>query len=340
MAHEVENDFMVYTQDVPWHKIGLSLGETDNVSIDNVKERMPILLSPIVPEKVQTVSGFPCDDTFAMVRTFDNKVVGVGGSQLARGLVQPQEIFETLAAILPHLNGAVVHTAAFLREGKQMFATAKLPQVAISGIGGKDVMDRYVFVTTGFDGSLSLCLSQTLVRVVCANTQAAALCSANEKGDLIRIRHTAGMQDRLKFAINKLQNVLSNLDIGVERAQRWANATISDISAINVVNDVLGVKETEVKVAKRTLNTVDKIMDLYFDGTGNSLWKGTAWGLYQGITEFADHHMLVRGGRNQEGLMDNTDSMNKIASSILFGAASDLKTRAIPAIEQAIQMSA
>src|SRR3546814_20848068 len=78
-------------------------------------------------------------------------------------------------------------TAGALGNGERIFITAKLPDYI--RVGGDDLIEKYLFLTTSHDGSGSITAAFTPIRIVCANTLNAAM---PRQSNTIKIRHTSG----------------------------------------------------------------------------------------------------------------------------------------------------
>src|SRR5690606_19569636 len=79
--------------------------------------------------------------------------------------------------------------------------------------------------TTSHDGSGSITAAFTPIRIVCNNTLNAAL---NNMSNIIKIRHTAGAQDKLKEA-HKVMGISNRLSEELQEIfNRWAKVRISD----------------------------------------------------------------------------------------------------------------
>lgn len=92
--------------------------------------------------------------------------------------VQPRDLLRTLQQICENL-GATFETAGALRDGRKVFALAKMP--GSLDLGPDDETLQYVIIYTGFDKVTSTVVKQTSIRVVCANTL--ALCFRDRKAN-------------------------------------------------------------------------------------------------------------------------------------------------------------
>src|SRR5690606_36635049 len=76
-------------------------------------------------------------------------------------------------------SGAHLETAGALRGGRETFVTMKLPEAMVLDVpGGTDQTDLYISALNSHVGWGAFRLVVTPVRIVCANTQSAALASA------------------------------------------------------------------------------------------------------------------------------------------------------------------
>ena len=139
-------------------------------------------------------------DYYATVRTDTEQVLGVIGNDYE--VVQNVNAFSFFDSIISR-NGIQYKTAGALGKGERIFITAKLPDYI--KVGRNDLIEQYLFLTTSHDGSGSITIAFTPVRIVCHNTLNAALKNSSNS---IKIRHTASAAEKLKGA----QQILWQLD--------------------------------------------------------------------------------------------------------------------------------
>lgn len=337
MAHNVET--MIYTQAQPWHGLGIYLGDNVGVTTKAAMEADKRIGSNVNAKPLIASLGdglfTKVEGSYAMVREVDNRVVGVVGEQFAKSELQPSRMFEFFDVILG-ANQARIHTAGLLDEGRRIWILAKLSGADIRIKGTNDLIEKYLLLCTAFDGTMNLSAFFTPTRVVCQNTLIAAL--QGERYNGVKIRHT-------KNAINKLEEAERTMKASINfynefdnKVQLMANTKITDKQREATLRRLFDLEENQKLdlVSTRTLNMMDKVRDLTVTGMGNKPWEGTAWGLYNACTEFADHHMIVRGARDSQGSKSDSGAKDKILSSVWFGAASDFKSRAIKAIDSIV----
>jgi len=216
MAHELDitngQASFANARSDAWHRLGTSVGHamTAREALDashlanwNVR-KMPLLIpqEPIITvDGVTTPAPIPVPDMFATVR--DNPIVagqvdylGTVGTKYEP--VQNEASCSILDALTDE-SGAHFETAGALRGGRETFVTMRLPKsMTLAGRDGNpDRTDWYLAALNSHDGSSRFRLLLTSVRIVCANTQAAAIAGAKSS---YGIRHTAGARVAIQEA--------------------------------------------------------------------------------------------------------------------------------------------
>lgn len=241
--------------------------------------------------------------------------LGVVGHRFTH--VQNEEHGEFLEALLDMSGARFIETAGALRGGRQVFYSAKLPEPML--IGGVDRHDLYVVAMNGHDGSMALRVIATPVRVVCANTQAAALRTAAQQWST---RHTAGATKAIQDARTAL-NMTFKFNAEFEReAEKMMNSTIAEGEFEKIVAGLF--KRTDKEQGERAAkNAVERfaVIRRISEGPTVGQFAGTRWGWYNALTEYTDHHIDARG-KNPE------TKANGRALAAVAGAAVQVKARA------------
>ena len=108
-------------------------------------------------------------------------------------IVQNAQLCEIADRVMSE-SGARYETAGTLRNGKLVWLLAHMPSDAnISG----DKVNKYILIYSSHDGSRSITIASTLVRVVCWNTLSASLSSASNKVEL-RLQKQTGQFNFLR----------------------------------------------------------------------------------------------------------------------------------------------
>jgi phage/plasmid-like protein (TIGR03299 family) len=217
-------------------------------------------------------------------------------------------------------DGILYETAGALGSGERIFITAKLPDYI--KVGNSDLIEKYLFLTTSHDGLGSITAALTPIRIVCANTLAAALRS---RKNAIKIRHTANAKERLEQA-HKVLGISNKLSIEMQEIfNRWAKIRITDPEVKKLIQLAM-VPNKEVlsnlQVGKDDeLSTYFKnVCDTVFEYSQSSptqhyeTTKGTVFGAYNAVTGYFQN---VRSYKNKEAKL----------KSVLLGGTAQLHTQ-------------
>jgi phage/plasmid-like protein (TIGR03299 family) len=160
-------------------------------------------------------------------------------------------------------------------------------------IGGTDEVDVNIVALNSHDGTSAFRLLVTPVRVVCANTQAAAL--ANHSAS-ISIRHTASAKGRVAAARDALGLTFRYVEEFQAEAEAMIQQPMTDAEFARMTADLFGAPERAA--SPRTQNAhKDRefvLHRLWADAQTQAGIRGTAWAGYQAIAEYVDHHAPVR----------------------------------------------
>lgn len=302
MAHAIETyngkAAAVFAREDAWHRLGttvagdaftaeeaLRLGHLGGWDVRKVR-----LTASELDEDGVSVIDVP--DHFATVRTspFTGRpetlgVVGRGYTPL-----QNEEHCEFLNRLVDE-SGAVFDTAGSLHGGKQVFVTMRLPESM--RVGGVDDLSVNIAALNSHDGSSAFRLLVTPVRVVCANTQSAALKNHHAS---VKIRHTRNAKAAVQVAREVLGLTWDYLEEFNAEAERMINTTATEATYRKVVAGVFG--STDENSSTRAKNAEAErlqILDrLWHDASTLDGIRGTTWAAYQCITEYVDHYAPVR----------------------------------------------
>lgn len=239
--------------------------------------------------------------------------------------VQNHEAFSWFDPIIAD-GDAQISAAVSLQEGKRVAITAKITG-GVDEVVSNDPIEAYLLLFNSHDGTLSLGVKFTNVRVVCANTLAMALkgekrigaeeLTWNEK--TARIRHTRSIHDNLAA-------VRDALDIQ-RRAFRY---TIDEYRAMSKVDlshkafDQYISKVFEAQLGDRQpseLKQYEQLIQNFEGGKGAELRgvRGTLWGAYNAVTEWTTHQ------RNES---DDVEAARKRLNSLWFGSSAQINETA------------
>jgi Domain of unknown function (DUF932) len=183
-----------------WHRLGQSVGHTmtarealqaAHLAGWNVRKMaLQVPQQPVIDDTgVTTPTPLAVPDFYATVRTnpINGKldILSVVGSKYEP--VQNEASCGLLDALVDQSGGAHFETAGALRGGREIFVTMKLPSTVVfdGKDGSKDRTDFYLAALNSH-GSSAFRFLVTPIRIVCANTQTAAIGSAKAS---LAIRH-------------------------------------------------------------------------------------------------------------------------------------------------------
>lgn len=302
MSHELDGTggvtFFADSRNDAWHQLGQQLDRTmtgaealeyAHLARWNVR-KMPAWTAD------EDGNMIPMTGRFATVRTnpISNEVEYLGDVGSRYQVVQNEDLVNFMDALVDE-SGAHFETAGSLRGGTQVFATLRIPNyMTFTGKGGvEDKTDLYIAVMNSHDGYGSLGVLITPVRVVCANTQAAAIGSAKSRWS---VRHTSGALNAIEEARQALSLSFAYGDAFAEEMQNLIDREVDTQEAERLINSIFAVEEAETERAKNgRLDNAAQVM------TGLNLktvmgFEDTRYGLYNAVTEWVDHRIEVKEG--------------------------------------------
>ena len=291
MAHQIET--MMYTGKTPWHGLGVALRSAPTISEALVAAGLDwkVGLRDLV-----TVDGIPVPRR-ATVRETDGKFLGVVGPRY-----NPLQNAEALDWFQPFLDSgeASLHTAGSLDDGKKVWVLAQLnrePSVIVPG----DEVRKFILLSNSHDGTTSVRPGFTPIRVVCANTLAAAHSSTASK--MIRIRHTRLLSSNLEKVRDIMNAANAEFEATAEQYRHLASKAFNRHDVRKYVKVLLGVeKENDLNLPTRTKNTIEEILHrVHGPKQSQPGVYGTWWAAYNGYNEYLNYER----GRNADNRMNS-----------------------------------
>lgn len=308
--HEIEGNHAFYNKMPAWHGLGkvfeagLTIQEAAEVAYPWSLFKLPCqammgdyneetgVFEPAFDDTGKLVT-FDLADNFAIIRS-DGKEIGKVGKDF--GLLQPGKIFEGMGAIVE--TGLVeLEAGGSLCGGKRMWILAKIKGADADIVGG-DHIRGYVLFYTGFDGSLSVGLMRTNVRVVCANTLQQAITGRGEQ-EGFRLRHTSKVELRFDAAADTILAGLKGFKADIEVYRALANKRMSEREQEKLIRSVIAPKVVaaeergeEIEIPAQTEAKIRHVIELLDTQAGLELvpaMRGTAWQAYNAVTEYLTH---------------------------------------------------
>jgi len=229
---------------------------------------------------------------------------------------------------------AAYETAGSLKGGRMVYITAVMDT---SMQVKDDLVGLYLLFTTSHDMSLRFTILPTPIRVVCRNTQLAAMDTAAWQ---LSFKHTLNAQDRIVDAA---------ADKVLKRSAAYFNGmgTVYDLLASIDVNDrfardyverLIPLPEKKQKAAK---GRRDRILGLFHggqDGAKMDAVKGTAYGLWTAATQFQTHEM--RTVRREDAAGDKPSEEEARFNSDLWGTGAAFRERSFDLLAEMTDVDA
>lgn len=336
MSHELtEDDQMFYTGEKPWHGLGVELPNlaTAAEAIEAANLNWNVEVRPVFMRTVDDF-GFPeyveVPESAGTIRTDINKPLSSRVS-LKYKPIQNVEAFSFMDNVTQDPNGPKYVTAGSLRGGARVWALAKLPDFI--EITNEDIVEEYLLMSTSHDGTRMFNVMWTPVRVVCNNTLSVALHNAN-KENTVRIRHLGDISHKVQEAQNVLGIARANHLQFSELTTKMVNTAPTEEQIEKVMVSLFKTKDdvtTIDKLAPQSQTAIDDILRLAREGRGNVPVAGTAWALYNGITEWSDHSRRVGGHRE--------DEQSRKVFSNWFGSSAEFKNKGLETIREVCGIS-
>lgn len=321
MAHELNTvngkTAMAYVGETPWHGLGQAL--TPDASIDTwTKEagfdwevKKGAITYEVRDEEDAPVRLQKVPNRWALYRSDTGEPLSVMSSNYQ--ITQPREVMDFFRE-LTEAGGFKMETAGMLRNGSTYWALAKADDSF--DVGGGDRVLPYLLLATSCDGTLSNTAQFTTVRVVCNNTLSLAV--GNATGQL-RVPHSTRF-DPVRFK-TELGLVGGSWDQFKKDAKSLSKRKVSKDEAAKFFLDVFYGDDNEIDVEDMIKRpALEMVTRIYLNGIGQNVKtaEGTAWGLLNAITRYADH----------EKKATSTDTR---LQSAWFGSGARLKKSALTA---------
>ena len=284
---------MMFVGATPWHGEGTKLEENPSISeaINAAGLDWEVGTKPLFTAEGTEVKAK------ATYRKSDNRVLGVVGPRYTP--LQNQDAFDWFQPFLD-AGECQLHTAGSLCEGEKVWVLSQLNRSNSEIVRGDEV-SKFILLSNSHDGTTSIRVGYTPIRVVCVNTLAAA--HNNKDSQLIRIRHTRSS----KMNLDNVRDIMDNINVKFEAtAEQYRFLAGKDFNQKDIeryVKIMVGVDKTpEEDIKTRTRNIMDEIMEL-IEGPKQSAVnvRGTWWAAYNGYNEYLNY----KKGRTVSNRLDS-----------------------------------
>lgn len=288
MAHQIlENDTMFSVGKKPWHQLGTVLENAPTIE-EGIKLAgldWTVSLRPIISNDDDEIN---VNTHKIVVRDDIKQPLGVVGSNY--NVLQNSEAFSFFEPFVEN-DLASLETAGSLFNGKKVFILAKLNSDNIV-VSKDDEIEKYVLLSNAHDGTQSLRVGFTPIRVVCNNTL--SLAENSDKSQLIKVTHKTDIVQTLS-ELRETMDLINQQFIATEEQYRYL-ATRSNINKEdlqNYVKQVFSVKKLENVIneyeetqkieseRKKLIARVEEIFEL--EPVHN------AWTMYNSVNYYLNH---------------------------------------------------
>ncbi len=304
---------MFSTRVTPWHGLGKIVAEAPT-SEDAI--HLAGLDWDVVQQKIYLEDGTEIKDAYANVRSSDNKPLGIVGNRYQ--IVQNIEAFSFTDSLLG--EGVKYETAGSLKDGKTIWLLAKLPdKYEILG----DKVDPYIVFTNTHDGTGSVKVAMTPVRVVCNNTLNMALHSATRTWTT---RHTGDINKKLTDAQNTLQLAQNYMNETKVLFEKLNTVKMNDILLHRTVNNLVPiVPEMSARQEENAKTIRADIITRYNDAPDLVDRDKTGARFIQAVADSTSHIVPMRMTRNYaenkfKKTLDGNDMLDRAIDIILDAA--------------------
>jgi len=229
-----------------------------------------------------------------LYRPDTNEVLGIVGNGYHP--IQNSTAMAFMDAIVQKNNFA--YTSAVSQDGGAVTVVTAQSAIPDTIRRGDDVC-REIKLINGFNGKVGFSVEFSVLRVVCTNGLV-----SSERESIMRFKHTIKVQDRMAVALRVFDQSVEFHDKFIQQSRILAEKAVDHLMVEKFINGLY----TE---AKQNDKKKEMIRDLAVTGKGNN--GNTLWDLYNGVTEFVDHHYGKEESR---------------AEFALFGAGHKLKEEA------------
>lgn len=260
-----------------------------------------------------------CPDAYATYRTDLGIPLGIVKSKYT--VVQNQDAFSFFDNVIK-CGEAEWQNAGMYGLGHKIFVTAKLPNAIKVG---NEPIDDYLVFSNAHDGSASVNILFTPIRVFCTNCLAAAKKNADA---FIRIRHTQSAKQKLDIGtqiirasiehsknIEEMYNYLTTIKMTDAQVQEYiAKLTLNEteLTALHDYDPVAGIRRIigldfptleASNITTRKANKMQAMYNYYMDGIAQKDIAGTAWGAYNAITGYYCNVANMEGEKRMDSLL-------------------------------------
>lgn len=288
-----------------WNNVGVSMNETKledvlkNAHLDYTVSTTPVFTEfngekILYPNKVMTVRD-------------DGHPYGIVSERYVP--MQNKDAFD----FINYIDDDITFVKAGETKTGLIYMIGELHEMDILG----DKFKTYAIFQNSHNGRYQLAMSICPLRIVCQNQ---FNLSFKESNSTFLIRHTTNMHRKVELAADTLNSISHYMKVFNEKAQLFANQKISETNITKFLNFMF---PTDDSMSQKTIDKVEeekmKFLKAY-NAEDNRNFKGSAWGLINGLTDYITHQEYKRKVENAEEkrFIDTILVANNLNASVDF----------------------
>lgn len=286
MAHELEmvngQASMAYVGEVPWHGLGKQVPAdlTPQQMLEAAGLDWKVLMEPAYA----TVGGKQIDTGHSVLyRDCDNKVLDVITNDW--NPCQNEDAFAFFNDFIA-AGDMEMHTAGSLKDGRIVWALAKIKDSAFELFGGKDRVEAYLHFTNPHVYGRSIDIRFTPIRVVCNNTLTLSLNMRSK--NFMKVSHRREFNgDEVKLALGISAEKLQTYK---EAAEFLASKRYKDEDVVEYFKRVFPLMTKDSAKEDELSRNAKLAQEEYLESqVGAELGEGTWWQMFNTVTYMTDH---------------------------------------------------
>ena len=240
------------------------------------------------PNRDEVVAGF-----HNIVRTDTGDVLSVVGDKYQP--IQNRDFFGDVADTLVAESNATI-SRCFSADGKSVHMIIDWPRdEGISVLG--DIVSKRAIIKNSHDASSVAGISLMPMRLACLNGMVVPVGSFSF---VFKIMHTITADRRITRATNILGDAGKYFEQFGRAMNVMAETKVTDAHADTILKSIAPF-DTDSTKSKNKLEVVTDLWRGGQRGGNHQAIRGTAWGLFNAVAEYADHKSTIRRTRATQG---------------------------------------
>jgi len=312
--------------DVPFRTMGIDISKANSVqeAIELSKLNFKVNTVPLFAHfnDDDYNRNIPINTHKATYREDSKDIFAVVGKRYE--VVQNSEFFDFVQQLTDERD-INWETAGYFGNGETVFISLKLPEKIRLAKYPTDVIDNYLLIYSSHDGSGSIKIVLTPVRLVCKNSLNAALSSKN----VWTLKHTKNVRAKIELIKRLFINIEEELTQFVTKMNEYSNVSITESHIDKLIHKIV-LNKTEYNIDKngtlyltkditsRKENLIYNIKKSIYSGVGqDNINVQTLYGVFNGITTYVQNHKTFKNQEEKfKTLYMRNSIINKMATEL------------------------